>query len=106
MKKNLKIILNDNTYEIKIDTSMYEDYKLEACTQVIENLFKLGNYEFSPFIFCEELIGKTKKIQFKTYNTYKIMINAGYYTLAEKFRKICLIHTKIDLAKEPIQSMS
>lgn len=105
MKKNLKILLGNDKYDITIDSLIYKDYKLEACTQIIERLFKLGINTFYPFIFCEELIEKSNKVDFRTYNTYKIMINAGYYTQAELFRKICLIKNKIDLASEPIQSM-
>ena len=38
------------------------------------------------------------------YNTYKLLINAGFHVKAEILRSFFLHETKIDLAKEPIKA--
>jgi hypothetical protein len=37
------------------------------------------------------------------YNTYKILINAGFHSKAEILRSVFLSKTKVDLADEPIK---
>jgi hypothetical protein len=104
--KKVVVLLDKDRYEIEVDDSDFEDYRLEACTRVVERLFASGNYKISPFIFCEEMsdVKLKAKVKFGTYNSYKILINASLHEYAEKLRKIFMKENNIDLAKEPIQS--
>lgn len=106
-KKMKKVIvyLDKDKYEVEIDNTVFDDYKLEACTRVVERLFSNGIYKITPFMFCEDAC-KTKKsnMKFGTYNTYKLIINAGYYSKAEILRTSFLRDNLTDLANEPIQS--
>ena len=99
--KKVIVYLNKDKYEMDIDEHIFIDYKLEACTQLIEKLFSTADYQISPFMFCEDF-GKIKSNT--TYNTYKIIINAGYHQYAEKLRIIFQKENQIDLADEPIKS--
>jgi hypothetical protein len=45
-----------------------------------------------------------KKAKFATYNTYKVLINAGFHAHAERLREFYKKGSKIDLATEPLQS--
>jgi hypothetical protein len=104
--KKITVYLDKNKYEVEVDETIFDDYKLEACTQIIEKLFSSKNYNVTPFIFCEDT-SKDKlkaKVKFGTYNTYKIIINAGYHSMAEKLRVIFFKENNLDLADEPIQS--
>jgi hypothetical protein len=105
--KKVIVYLDKDKYEVEVDDSIFEDYKLEACTQLIKRLFEDKNYKITPFIFCEDILAdkKTKaNVKFGTYNSYKIIINAGYYSMAEKLRMIFYKNNHLDLADEPIQS--
>jgi hypothetical protein len=101
--KKVIVFLDKDRYEMEVDSEEFEDYKLEACTRIIERLFSAGNFKVPAIMFCEEVAGKKTKYG-GTYNTYKLIINAGYHSKAELLRKICLKEDKIDWANEPIQS--
>lgn len=106
MKKTI-VYLDNDKYEVEIDDSIFDDYKVEACTRIIEKLFSAGNYKITPFMYCEDFDNITKKVKdrkFGTYNTYKLLINAGYHNKAEKLRVIFFKDNELDLAEEPIQS--
>jgi hypothetical protein len=86
---------------IEIDDTIFDDFKAEACTRCIEKHFRSGKFNVSAFMHCSLVVkGKTKKLS--TYNTYKILINAGYHRHAEVLREMFLEENKIDLAMEPI----
>ena len=104
--KKVVVLLDKDRYEVEIDESDFEDYRLEACTRVVERLFASGNFRISPFMFCEDVSDKKvkAKVRFGTYNSYKILINASLQKYAEKLRAIFLKENNIDLANEPIQS--
>jgi hypothetical protein len=104
--KKVVVLLDKDRYEIDVDSSIFDDYRLEACTQIVERLFSIGIYKITPFMFCEDITNSKLKanMRFGTYNTYKVIINAGYHEKAEKLRTIFLSENQIDLADEPIQS--
>jgi hypothetical protein len=103
--KKVVILLDNNKYEIEVNSDIFEDYRLEACTQVVEKLFNLGVYKVTPFMYCEDIdtSGVTPTVNVATYNTYKVIINASFHDKAEKLRQIFLNQNNIDLATEPIQ---
>ena len=104
--KKVTVCIDKDRYEIEIDDSIFDDYKLEGCTQIMERLITNGDYRIPAFMFCEEADNTKIKIQIKcgTYNSYKIMINAGYYVMAEKLRMAFFKTDRLDLADEPIQN--
>ncbi len=89
---------------IEVDNLIFDDYKLEACTQAIERVLKHGNLSVTALLQCwvEPKSPKAKKIV-SVYNTYKILINAGFHSKAEILRSVFLSKTKVDLADEPIK---
>ena len=89
---------------IEVDDKIFDDYKLEACTQAIERAMMEGNSTVTALLQCwvEPKSQKTKK-NVTVYNTYKILINAAMHSKAEILRKVFLMQTKVDLAKEPIK---
>ncbi len=95
------ILIGENKYEIEINSSIFDDYKLEACTQIIEKLFELKDYKVTPYMYCEYT--KNNKINIATYNTYKIIVNAGFHDFAERLRHTFLKSNNINLADEPIE---
>jgi len=89
---------------IEVDETIFDDYKLEACTQAIERAMKDGNSNVTALLQCWVVPKNSKaKKSVTVYNTYKILINAGMHSKAEILRKVFLIKTKVDLAKEPIK---
>jgi hypothetical protein len=108
MIKKVIVVLNNIRYNVEIDNEDFEDHRVEACTRIVEKLFGEKNYEVTPVMFCEEVcIGprsKKKKAKFATYNTYKVLINAGFHAHAERLREFYKKGSKIDLATEPLQS--
>jgi len=89
---------------VDIDETIFEDYCVEACTRVIEKKFKEDSCNVSAFLQCI-VVNKNKKVgkRMYIYNTYKILVNAGFHRKAEVLRQIFLKDTKIDLAMEPIK---
>jgi hypothetical protein len=89
---------------IEVDETIFDDYKLEACTQAIEKALIGGMTTVSALLQCwdEHQNYKLSK-NISVYNTYKILINAGYHSKAEILRSVFLSKTSVDLAEEPIK---
>jgi hypothetical protein len=84
---------------VSVDSDIFDDVLGEACTRVLSENIKENNMTVSPFIEARLKNGK----QIYIYNTYKILINAGYYTYAENLRTNFKSQTQIDLKNEPIR---
>lgn len=90
---------------ISVDSEIFDDTYVEACTQAIENKLKNINSDdflVNPVIFCKRV--KPTPGEPKYINTYKILINAGMPKRAEHLRRIFQSSTDIDLATEPISA--
>lgn len=100
-----KIIVkgHDWTESITVDNTIFDDYMIEACTQALEKRMYEGMLKITPVIQAWEDT-KNKKSKITMYNTYKLLINAGFHEKAEILRSFFLHETKIDLAKEPIKA--
>lgn len=100
-----KIIVKGHDWieTITVDNRIFDDYIIEACTQALEKRIKDGMLKITPVIQSWEH-NKNKKLNITMYNTYKLLINAGYHDKAEILRSFFLHETKIDLAKEPIKA--
>jgi len=88
--------------EIDIDTTMYEDFYLEACTRAVEQNIRDKKTMITPFI---EVKVKDTKF-FKIYNAYKVLINASYHIYANTLRLDFKKTYNVDLDREPICSKS
>ena len=90
---------------IIVDSEIFDDTYVEACTRAIEQKAKaLAKEDFlvNPVIYCKQIKpteGKPKYI-----NTYKVLLNAGLPKKAELLRKIFNDTAHVDLALEPISS--
>ena len=89
---------------IEVDETIFDEYKVEACTRSIESRFKKGDVSITAFMQCSDIL-KNNVVSKKCsiYNTYKILINAGFHSKAEILRNICLRESDVDLAQEPIK---
>lgn len=101
-----KVVVTSTNWKeiVEVDESIFDDYKLEACTQAIERALKNGNSTVTALLQCwiEPRNPKSKR-NISIYNTYKILINAGFHSKAEILRSVFLSKTKVDLADEPIK---
>jgi len=84
---------------VEVDSEIFDDVFLEACTRVVELNIKENNQTVSPYMETVEVDKKKVRI----FNTYKILVNAGYHGLAKKLRNMIMESSKIDLMNEPIQ---
>lgn len=87
--------------DISVDSELHSDIVLEACTQVLEKNIKSNNKSMGAFI---QAWPKSNNKDTHTFNTYKILINAGYHHYAENLRKNFKKQNKIDLKDEPIKA--
>jgi hypothetical protein len=86
---------------IEVDETIFDDYKLEACTQAMERAINNGSLTVTALLQC--WVEPKSKKNVSVYNTYKILINAGFHSKAEILRSVFLSKTKVDLADEPIK---
>jgi len=98
---NKKVWVHSANWErnLIIDDDTFDDVLGEACTRAITDNIKDKNMTVSPFMEAKLKSGKNVFI----YNTYKILMNAGYYTYAENLRSNFKNQTRIDLKYEPIR---
>lgn len=105
MIHNITIVNGDYTYHIDVESTNCKDIFTEACTLLVEKLVLSKNLKLSPIMICWKLPDKHKSIpQLKTVNVYKILINAGFHTIAEEMRKQVYNQSNIDWATEPVIS--
>lgn len=90
---------------VEVDSDIFDDTYVEACTRAIELKSKsLHSEDFlvNPVIVCKP--SKAHDNKTKYVNTYKVLLNAGMPKRAETLRKIFESSTNVDLAKEPISA--
>jgi hypothetical protein len=98
MNKKAIVKHNGTAYEFDIDTDIFDDIGLEACTRLVELLSKQPSMKLFEWI---DVTVKGKKSY--VYNTNKILINAGLYKKAEILRSAYIKELKNDLNKHPIK---
>jgi len=102
MKNNSIIVkIANEEYKILVE-DFFEDPFMEACTRVIE-IKRMTSKEFAvpPFMMAY-LYRKNHKTHH--YNTYIVLINAGWHTCAETLRLKFKRHSGVDLKLEPHKS--
>ena len=92
-------LTSDNISEVDINTDIFDDPLLEACTQAIEKIRKNKYGMINAITQC--WFKKTPK-KIYCYNSYWLLINAACYNKAEQLREKVKLQTKIDLAKETL----
>ena len=99
--KPQKIIVKSASWEmvVNVDPSIFDDVFVEACTQALEINFKDKNTVVAPFMEASIKNGKELYI----FNTYKILVNAGFHVYAENLRVNVKEKMKVDLRDEPIK---
>lgn len=100
--KKITVLSGDWKREIEIDSSIFDDIYAEACTRIVEEMGKSKTIKLGPVMLCWEKDSEGQHMM--TYNSYKILINAGYHKLAEYLRKNLYRQTSIDWALEPIKN--
>ena len=100
--KKVTVLSGDWKREIEIDSSIFEDVYAEACTRIVEEMYKNKTIRLGAVMLCWDK--DTSGQHMMTYNSYKILINAGYHKLAEYLRKNLYKQTLIDWATEPIKN--
>ena len=102
MMKKVTVTSGDWKKTIEIESDIFDDIYAEACTRILESMAKDKQIRLAPVMICWEENDIGKKLI--TYNSYKILINAGLHKPAEFLRKNLYKQTKIDWATEPIKS--
>lgn len=102
MMKQVTVTSGDWKKTIKINTTLFNDIYAEACTRIIEQMAKEKQLKVGAVMICWSSNKNEKKLI--TYNSYKILINAGLHNHAELLRKSLYKLTSIDWATEPIKS--
>jgi hypothetical protein len=102
MKKN-KVIVTVGSEKFTLDIEdIFDDPFMEACTRIIEFKRQQSHHLSVPPCLIACLDRKGAKMH--VYNTYMVLINAGFYVYAENLRDRFMKDSGIDLQKEPIKS--
>lgn len=98
----MKYIVTSGNWKktVEIDSAIFDDPYTEACTRAIEILAKNKKISLSCVMMCRS----ENSIILNSFNTYKILINAGYHISAEILRKALIQQTGHDWAKEPLKN--
>ena len=102
MMKQVTVTSGDWKKTIDIDSDLFDDIYAEACTQIIEQMAKEKQIRLAAVMICWS--GSKSENKLITYNSYKILINAGLHKEAAFLRKNLYKQTNIDWAEEPIKS--
>ena len=98
--------LRDDVYtkQFDINSEIFDDILLEASTRFAEQHVKKQNIKISPILTAWEKKDAKNYEKHFCYNSYYIIINAGFHRKAEIMRKNFMAATGIDLKKEKIKT--
>ncbi len=90
--------------EFEVDSELFDDIYMESATRFVEQHVIKPNAKIPPIL--STYIKKDVKNYNKhfCYNSYYLMINAGFHKKAEIMRKNFMTISKIDLKNESIKS--
>lgn len=111
--KKYKVLTADWSSVVEVDSNIFDDGYVEACTQAIEQKIKDVNKPqlfsadpcnlfVNPIMVCHNLSEPKQKERY--INTYKILQNAGMPKRAENLREVFLQNVEVDLAYEPLSA--
>lgn len=89
--------------EAEVDAAIFDDYYIEAATRVIEKKKNHQEFKVTVVMECFEKKDRNKLNKHTCYNTYFVLINAGFHQKAELLRDTFLKSYGIDLQKESIK---
>lgn len=105
----LKVVIvkiNEKKHQVEVDSSIHDDYYVEAATRVVEG-YKKNMTFFHKIRIVGECYEKADESNFKKHyqiNMYHILLNAGLYSLAELLREKAKNLHNVDLQLEPARA--
>lgn len=98
--------LKDNVYtkQFDVDPELFDDVLLEASTRFAEQHVKKQNVKIAPILTAWEKKDYKNYDKYFCYNSYFVIINAGFHKKAEIMRKNFMIATGIDLKLEKLKT--
>lgn len=105
----LKVVIvkiNNKKHQVEVDSSIHDDYYVEAATRVVEDRKKDIKFFHKIRIVgeCYEKSDEEKYEKHYQVNMYHILINAGLYSIAELLREKAKNLHDVDLQLEPIRA--
>lgn len=92
------------TKQFDINSEIFDDVLLEAATRFAEQHVKKQNVKIAPILTAWEKKDTKNYEKYFCYNTYYIIINAGFHKKAEIMRKNFMAATGIDLKQEKLRT--
>ena len=98
-----KIIVTSANWKetIQVDSDVFEDVYIEACTRAIEKMAKKKKINIGSVMVCWESGDSKNPV---TCNSYKMLINAGLHYVAAAAKKNLSAQGDIDWESEPFRS--
>lgn len=98
--------LRDDVYtkQFDIDSEIFDDILLEASTRFAEQHVRKQNVKIAPILTAWEKKDAKNYDKYFCYNSYYIIINAGFHRKAEIMRKNFMTATGIDLKSEKLKT--
>lgn len=92
--------------QFDIDSDIFDDIFMEAATRFTEQYIKQKNVKMAPILTAWDKKDTKNFEKYYCYNSYYVVINAGFHKKAEIMRKNFLTATGIDLKHEKIKTES
>ena len=90
--------------EFDIDPEIFDDIYLEAATRFAEQHVRKQNAKIAPILSAYEKKDVKNFDKHFCYNSYYVIINAGFHRKAEIMRRNFLTISGVDLQKESLKS--
>lgn len=90
--------------EYNVDSDIFDDVYLEAATRFAEHHVKKQNAKIAPILTSYEKKDAKNYSKHFCYNSYYVIINAGFHKKAEIMRRNFLTVAGVDLQKENLKS--
>jgi hypothetical protein len=92
--------------QFDLDSEIFDDILLEAATRFAEQHVKKKNVRMAPILTAWDKKNTNNFEKYYCYNSYFVVINAGFHKKAEIMRKNFLAATGIDLKLEKMKTES
>lgn len=92
--------------EFDIDQEIFDDVLFEAATRFAEERIKTKNPKIAAILIAYNKKDVKNYDKHICYNTYFVIVNAGYHKKAEIMRKNFLEASGVDLQKDPIKGQN
>jgi hypothetical protein len=92
------------TGEFEIDADIFDDIYLEAATRFVDGYVKKPEAKMPPILTAYEKSDTNNVNKHYCFNSYYVIVNAGFYKKAEMMRQNFKNITNIDLKFETLKS--